>query len=114
MDMKYYHNLYISESLCPKIKDIVEKLENGKIQFNKYLIALTKNEVNHLEFFDSVLLLQQIFLKDEIFVVGIAEGYTGALELVEKITQEVYTETQGTNIRNYIICQQKEFEERDV
>ena len=103
--MKYYFNLYWSEELVGKEKEI---------QLNKYLVVLTENDVNHLEFFDSVLLKQNLFKWNDLFVVGIAEGYTGALELVEKITQDVYDITKGTDIRQYLLVTQKEFEERFV
>ena len=75
---------------------------------------MTENDANHLEFFDSVLLKQKLIKRDDLFVIGIAEGYTGALELVEKITQDVYDVTKGTDIRQYLLATQKEFEERFV
>lgn len=40
--------------------------------------------------------------------------YAEALELVEKIAQEVYDETKGTDIREYILRKQQEFEEGNV
>lgn len=110
--MKYYYNLYISEPLLAKKHEILEKLRQGKLQVNRYLIVLAKNQKNHLEFFDSAFLKQKQTDKDELFVVGIADGCDGALELVEKITQEVYDKTRGTDIRNYLLEQQREFEER--
>lgn len=112
--MKYYYNLYISDELETKKDEIISKLENGRIQINKYLIVLTQNEKNHLEFYDSVMLQQEIFSKQDLFLIGIAEGYPGALKLVEKITQDTYRETGNANIRNYILKKQAEFEERIV
>lgn len=112
--MKYYHALYMSEELISKKAEILDKFENDKWQIEKYLIVLAKNENNHLEFFNSVLLLQKSIAKDDLFVIGIANGELGAMELIEKITQEVYDETGGTDIRNYILQKQKEFEERNV
>ena len=79
-----------------------------------YLIALSKNDTNHLEIFDYVLLFQKAMSKDDLFVVGIAGGYAESLELVEKITQEVYDETSGVDIRNYILQKQREYEEGNV
>lgn len=78
------------------------------------MIALTKNDNNHLEIFNSVLLLQEAISKNELFLVGIASGYTESLELVEKITQEVYDETSGVDIRNYILQKQQKYEEGNV
>ena len=112
--MKYYHDLYLSDSLISKREDIIEKLEKNQWQLSKFLIVLSQSENNHLEFFDSVLLTQNLMPKEELFVIGIAEGYTGALELVEKITQDVYDVTKGTDIRQYLLATQKEFEERFV
>ena len=112
--MKYYHRLYMSEELISKKSEILDKFENDRWQIEKYLIVLAKNETNHLEFFNSVLLIQKSINKDDLFVVGIANGELGAMELIEKITQEVYDETKGTDIRGYILQKQKDFEEGNV
>ena len=112
--MKYYHGLYMSEELISKKAEILDKFENDRWQIEKYLIVLAKHETNHLEFFNSVLLIQKSINKDDLFVVGIANGELGAMELIEKITQEVYDETKGTDIRGYILQKQKDFEEGNV
>ena len=112
--MKYYYNLYWSEDLVGKEKDILTKLSHERVLLNKYVIVTTENDANHLEFFDSILLKQKMIKRDNLFVVGIGEGYTGALEVVEKITQDVYDVTKGTDIRKFLQTTQKEFEERFV
>ena len=112
--MKYYHNLYLSEGFHDKKEIIIEKLERRQIQLNKYLVVLTKSDANHLEFIDSVLLKQNVFPQEELFLIGIADGYDGALEMVEKITQEVYDRTKGTDIRSYLLETQSEYEEGKV
>lgn len=112
--MKFYHALFVSETLKGKKDEILNKVVSGKLQYKKFLIALTENEKNHLEFFDSVLLIQKAISKDNLFVVGLADGYGEAVELVRQITEMVYTETQGTNIREYLIKEQQKFEESNV
>lgn len=112
--MKYYYQLYMDEHIKEQSEKIIKNLENDKWQLEKYLIALTKNEANHLEIFNAVLLLQKAIQKEDVFVVGLANSYAGALELVEKITQEVYDETNGVDIRNYILRKQREYEEGNV
>ena len=112
--MKYYHELYMSSGLSQKKAEIIEKLEKDKWQIEKYLIVLAKNEKNHLEYFHSILLLQKSISKEDLFIVGIANGEHGAMELIEKITQEVYDKTNGTNIRQYILQKQREYEEGNV
>ena len=112
--MKYYYALYMDEYAKEKQADIIKKIENDKWQMNIYLVALTKNEKNHMEIFHSVLLIQKALEKEDLFVVGIANGYFEALELVEKITQEVYDETGGADIRNFILQEQRKYEEERV
>lgn len=112
--MKYYFNMYIDEELKAKKGEILQNIENNQIQLNKYVIVLSKNEKNHLEFYDAALLRQDIFEKDSLFLIGIAEGYAGSVKLVELITREVLNESGGTDIRGYLMKKQKDFEERRV
>ena len=112
--MKYYFNMYISEEVAGKKGEILQKIENNQVQLNKYVIVLAKNEKNHLEFYDTALLRQEAFDKESLFVVGIGEGYSGSLKLIETIMQEVLDKTGGTNIRKYFIERQRDFEERRI
>lgn len=112
--MKYYYALYTDEHTKDKQEKIIKEIEKNKWQLEVYLIALTKNDNNHLEIFNSVLLIQKAMSKEDLFIVGIAGGYTESLELVEKITQEVYDETSGADIRNYILQKQQKYEEGNV
>lgn len=112
--MEYYYNMYISDDLKDKKNEILQKIKNNQAQLNKYIIVLSKNEKNHLEFYDSALLLQNIFEKDSLFLVGIADGYSGCTKLIEKITQEVLEQSGGTDIRGYLMKKQKDFEERVI
>lgn len=109
--MKYYHNLFISEGLKRKKEEILLKIDKNQFQFDKYVIVLSQNEKNHLDIYNSAVLLQKYHNQEGMFVVGIASGFDGALELVEKITQTVYNETKGTDIRGFLIKKQQEFEE---
>ena len=97
--------------LSEDTKEILNKLECQETQLNKYLVVLSENSQTQLEIFDSILLIQKTFEMEDLLVVGIADGYDGALELVENLTQEVYDETKGTDIRNYILGKQRQFEE---
>lgn len=112
--MKYYCNLYMSAALEAEKEEIIYKLEHDKFQLNKYLIVPAQNDREQLEFYNASLLLQKIYKKETLFVVGIADGFEGALELVEQITREVYDETKTTDIRAYIQDRQREYEERNA
>lgn len=106
--MRYYKHLYLMDDLEKKKEKIIRKLEEKKFQMNIHIITLAQNEENHLEIYDSRLLLQPGFPHEDFFVVGIVKGYEDALELVEEITQEVYNETKGADIRSYILEKEQE------
>lgn len=109
--MEFYTNLYIGESFEQKKDKIIKKLQAGKFQFSCYIIALTENPENQIEFFDSILLSQRNYKKLKLFVVGLASCYTEAVELVQKMTEDTYSHQGNANIRGYILEQQKEFDE---
>jgi len=41
-------------------------------------------------------------------VVGLADGYDSALELIRQITEEVFAATQSVDIRHYILQKHNE------
>lgn len=110
--MKFYHDLYVTEELQEKREDIIKKLKKKKCQMNVYVITLTENEANQLEFYDSLSLQQKVFGRHAPFIIGLAKGKSEAFRIVEQITQEVYDNTKGTDIRRYLLQRQREFEER--
>ena len=114
MRVKCFCNLFVSESLEKKKNQVIKELMEKKIHPSVYIIYLSQGEQNHLEFFSSALLKQHVFDNKTLFVVGIAKGYDDAMYLIEKITQQVLTETGGTDFRHYIVEQQKDFEESRV
>ena len=107
--MQYYKYLYVGENLTDKKEQIIAKLDENKFMLNTYIIALARGEQNHLELFNAALLKQGLFSKNNLFVVGIADGYEEALEVVEEITKEVYDNTKGADIRSFIL--KKEMDE---
>lgn len=106
--MEYYRYLYFSEGLEKKRAKVIRKLEKGKLQPGIHLILLPTNERNQLEIINAVYLLQPGYPKDGLFVVGITNSYDSALELVEKISQEVYDNANGLDIRDYILMKEQE------
>lgn len=106
--MRYYRYLYLGSGLEKKKEKVIRKLEKGKFQLDLYVITLAENVKNHLEIYSSNLFLQPDFPYEDFFVVGIARGYEDAVELVEEITKEVYNETEGADIRSYILKKEQE------
>lgn len=106
--MKYYRHLYWSEDLEKKKDKILKKLENGKLQLGTFLVVLPKSNKNQLEIIDCKLLFQPSYPSEELFVVAILSSYDEALIYIEYLLKEVYEDTKGTDIRNYILKKEQE------
>lgn len=111
MRIKCYCDLYTGESVTNKKNQYILDLMNGEFSHAIHLITLAQSTQNHLEIFASSLLHQRIYEEKEIFIVGIAGKYYEAIELVEKIVQDVLEQTGKMDIRDYIKTQQRVFEE---
>lgn len=104
--MQFYKYLYVSESLEKKAEKIKKKLQKGEFLFPIYLIVLIEEGENQLEFYSTALLRQQIFDKEDLFVVGIAESQMDSIYLVDEMAREVYENTGDLDIRSYLLkCQ---------
>lgn len=114
MRIKCYCDLYVSDGLKQKKQKVLRKLMERALQPNLFVMTLAQGEQNHLEFFPAYLLLQPAYDDAVVFVVGIAEGYDAAVYLVEQITQEVLSQTGGTDIRRFLTERLREFEERQA
>lgn len=100
--MKWYHKLYIGKTARNKRYKIVWKVKRRAGMLGVYLITLASNKENLLDIFDSSLLLQPHYKKEDIFIVGIACGYDEAVEVATQIIDELYNETGDFNIRQYL------------
>lgn len=90
---------------------MLTELMERKVRPGITVITLASGEQNHLEFFSAIMLRQHFYDEKELFVVGLAEGEEDAAELTAQIVQEVLDQTKGTDIRGYILKEQKKFEE---
>lgn len=106
--MKYYSNLYVSEGLEKKKDKVIARLERRKLQPDLHVIFLPECDHNQLEIVNAMYLLQPSYPRENRMVVGIAKGFDEAVELVEKISREVYDATGNLEIRDYIQAKEQE------
>lgn len=106
--MKYYRNLYVSEGLKKKKDKVIRRLERRKIQPDLHVILLPQCDHNQLEIVNAMYLLQPGYPREDRLVVGIADGWDSAVELVELISREVYEATGDLQLREYIQMKEQE------
>ncbi len=98
--MRFYKKLYTSPSLQKKRRQIVWKLKAGKTLPFVYVITLAEQN-DLMDIYHSVLLKQPYYRKNPPYVIGIADSYPAAVELVQTILQDVNSQTGGYDIKTF-------------
>ncbi len=100
--MKWCKDIYVSDSVAHKKRKILHNLKRNKLQINVYVITLPLVEGGLMEIYPAYILLQNIYKKQDIYVIGLASDKNEAVELVSKITMDCYEKTGGFDVKKYI------------
>lgn len=100
--MRFCKDLYVSPSLAKKRKKIIWKLRTGRPQPTIYVVALAQND-DLFEIYHSGMLKQRYYKKKENapYIVGLAQGYDGAVDLVIDMLEDVLSSTGGYDVKAY-------------
>lgn len=99
--MKFYKKLYTGKSI--KNPALVKwKLKHNAGQIKIFVIALAPGD-DLLEIYHCAFLQQKFYKKYPPFIVGIAGSYDEALDLAASVVEEVYANTGGYAVKDYII-----------
>ena len=101
--MKWYRNLYVSNSIGDKANRIKWKINHNAGTISVYVIAFASNSQNLLDIIPAWELMQKSYPgKKEMQIIGLAKGYAEALELVCSIIEEVYQNTGDVDVKSYL------------
>ncbi len=101
--MKWYHKLYISDSIADsKVNRIRWKINHNAGTVSVYVITLASNRENLLDIIPSWVLMQKAYPKKNLQIIGLAKGYKDAVLLVKRIVEETYQNTGTVDIRAYL------------
>ena len=104
--MKWYRRLYLGDNAKKAKYKMFGRIRKGRFQLDTFLIMLPSNPNNLLDIVSANYVLQPHFkkniYKEELYVVGLANGKDEALELVRTIVDEVYHNTGGFDISGYL------------
>ena len=99
--MQWAENLYLSDKTAKKKDKIIKKANRGVGMVSIYFITLASNRENLFDIFHAAHLKQPAFYKQDLYVVGIASGYEEALELVQRMIDDISRKTGGFAVREY-------------
>lgn len=103
--MIWYEDLYVGYGLLDKKRQIMRKINNGKLMFNKYVITLPQNDYDTLDIYPSSVLTQKWYRDSDIVVIGIAEGKEEAMDMMTLIIMDCLEQTGGVNVKEFIMEQ---------
>lgn len=97
--MKFHRELYVGDSIrnCALVK---WKLKHHAGQIRVFVITLSGG-TDQLEIFHCAFLQQKYYKRFPPCIVGIAGSYGEALELVRRMTEDVYTKTGNCQLKEY-------------
>ncbi len=103
--MRWFKDLYVGYNILEKKSQVVEKITEGKVQFNKYVITLPENDYDVLDIYPSNVLAQKWYKNSDKVIVGIAEGKEEAYDMIQLIIMDCYNETGDVKVKDYILEQ---------
>ena len=101
--MKWYDNLFLGEKAAPKAAKMKWKISHNAGMVTAYVITFASNPDNLMDIIPSRELLQKGYPKKDMTIIGLGLGYEEALQVVQKIIQETYDHTGGTDVKSYLL-----------
>ncbi|MGN0158123.1 MAG: hypothetical protein ACI39W_03130 [Brotaphodocola sp.] len=91
--MYFSEHLYVGKKAQPVKKQILELLEQKKLQPEVYVITPPRNGNNVLDIYPSALLLLPPYRDEDFQILGVAVTYWEALEVVRTMVDDMYQKT---------------------
>lgn len=99
--MKFYKNLYVGDTI-KDVKKVKRKLLFNAGQLGIYVIALCRGR-DQLEIYHCAFLQQKYYRKNPPYIIGVANGYEEAVEIVRQIAAEAYECNGNCDLKKYIL-----------
>lgn len=103
--MKFYKNLYVTDSAKKSIRKIKWKLKHNAGQVQVFVITLAP-ENDLLEIYHCAFLQQKFYKIHPPYIIGVAKSYEEALLLMKDIILDIAQKTGTWNIREYLLQNQ--------
>lgn len=100
--LRFYKDLYWDETIPEKKQNQVKwRLKVSKPTKTYYVVTLNEGS-DQLDIYNSQILMQKLFKKNPKFVIGIADSYDGAVNIVLRITKECYQKNKNGDLKTYL------------
>ncbi|MCI8661706.1 MAG: hypothetical protein HFG69_00315 [Hungatella sp.] len=100
--MLWYTHLYMGEKAKRHSYSIIQSIQEKSFRPGVFVITPPSNGNNVLDIYPSYMLLLCDEREKELKILGIAYGYQEALELAGTIVSEMYEETGGFGLEEFL------------
>ncbi len=102
---EYYPRLYLSEGINrDKLEKLKRELSVRPKKADVYLLTLAGNASDQLDIYASKYLQQKYYEKHSPYIIGIAEDYEKAVEIVEQIVREAWAVRGDAQLKEYLLA----------
>lgn len=101
--LNFHPDLYLSEGIEAKeLHKLKKKLEKKPLFSGLFLVVISSNANDQLEFFDAKHLVQPFYDKQTFQVVGLASDYGEAQGLVTQMLQDCLDKRGDCNLKEFL------------
>lgn len=100
--IRWADKLYLGESVEGRKKKVMQSIEEGKVTFAIFCIAYASNPDNLLDIIDANELGFSYYQQKEMYIVGLAGSKREAGELVRTMIEDMYRQTGGFSVRDFL------------
>ena len=101
--MKWAKKLLFGEQAGKKRTSYLWKLKRGKGVPGLSAIVLSETSPNQFDIIDTGLLMWKKYPKEDLILVGIAKGQDEAMEVISRLSEEVFKETGTADMKSYVM-----------
>lgn len=101
--IQWASKLYIGDKLMKRKDKTIASINNRRLTYDVYCIALASHPGNLFDIMNANELLFPHYQRTEVKIVGLAKGREEAISLVQDMIMEIYQNTGSFNVRDYFI-----------
>ena len=99
--MRFAKELYLSEGLLNKKRELILRLKHGKVKRQVYIIYFNRHS-NTPEFINSIFLKQKYFKHYPMYVIGIVESYGQAVAYMAQLLKDSFLKNGNFNVKENV------------
>ena len=100
--MRWWKHLYMGDRAMKNRPNVLRGIREGKVMPDTYVITLPESGNHILDIRPVMLLTEEERKAEDFLILGVAEGYGEACEVVRTMVDDMYRHTDGFNWKSYM------------